>query len=168
MLGVVIVSYLSDDLTVRFVKEELAKVTIPHRVVVVANGYDAAQAQQLSERIPDPQVRPREARSRESTLRPNGHRRVSWPPAPWPPSLVLFGHLSGTVRGTRPFLPTGFCCMLFPSCPHLKCGFWVGVGYGLDLLGPFTCDNAVPFVRSASWHTSKSASRAPLKCERIP
>ena len=62
MLGVVIVSYRSDDLTVRFVREELAKVTIPHRVVVVANGYDAARAQQLADRIPEAVVLPAENR----------------------------------------------------------------------------------------------------------
>ena len=62
MLGVVIVSYRSDDLTVRFVREELAKITVPHRVVVVANGYDAAQAQRLAERIPEAVVLPAENR----------------------------------------------------------------------------------------------------------
>lgn len=62
MLGVVIVSYRSDDLTVRFVKEELTKITVPYRVVVVANGYDAARAQQLAERIPEAVVLPAENR----------------------------------------------------------------------------------------------------------
>ena len=47
---------------IRFVKEELAKVTIPHRVVVVANGYDAARAQQLADRIPEAVVLPAENR----------------------------------------------------------------------------------------------------------
>lgn len=62
MLGVVIISYLSDDLTVRFVREELTKITVPYRVVVVANGYDAARAQQLAERIPEAVVLPAENR----------------------------------------------------------------------------------------------------------
>lgn len=62
MLGIVIVSYHSDDLTVRFVREELAKVTLPFRLVVVANGYDAAQAGRLAERIPDAVVLPAENR----------------------------------------------------------------------------------------------------------
>ena len=60
MLGIVVVSYRSDDLTVRFVSEELAKITIPYRVVVVANGYNAAQAESLADRIPDAVVLPAE------------------------------------------------------------------------------------------------------------
>lgn len=62
MLGIVVVSYRSDELTVRFVREELAKITVPYQVVVVANGYDAAQAERLADRIPEAVVLPAENR----------------------------------------------------------------------------------------------------------
>lgn len=60
MLGIVIVSYKSDDLTVRFIREELSQITLPHQVVVVANGADAAEAGRLAERIPEAVVLPAE------------------------------------------------------------------------------------------------------------
>ena len=42
MLGIVIVSYRSDDLTVRFVEDQLSRITIPYQVVVVDNGHFTA------------------------------------------------------------------------------------------------------------------------------
>ena len=60
MIGVVIVSYKSDDLTVRFVQEELSKVSSPLQVVVVDNGASEAEAKALQARIPEAVVLPAE------------------------------------------------------------------------------------------------------------
>lgn len=38
MLGIVIVNYRSDEMTVRFVREELSRIGIPNQVVIVNNG----------------------------------------------------------------------------------------------------------------------------------
>lgn len=51
MLGIVVISYRSDDLTVQFVKDELSKVTIPHRTVIVANGSSPEEAARLQQRL---------------------------------------------------------------------------------------------------------------------
>ena len=50
-LGVVIVSYKSDDLTERFVREELVKTSLPLRVVVVDNGATEEEAALLESRL---------------------------------------------------------------------------------------------------------------------
>lgn len=47
MLGIVIVSYRSDDQTAAFVRNELSKLTVPHRTVVVANGAGTTEAEAL-------------------------------------------------------------------------------------------------------------------------
>lgn len=60
MLGVVIVSYRSDDLTVRFVEDQLGRITIPCQVVVVDNGATAEEAAALQRRIPGTVVLPAE------------------------------------------------------------------------------------------------------------
>lgn len=52
MVGVVIVSYHSDDRTVRFVTCELSKLTVPYTVVVVNNGATEAEAAALGARLP--------------------------------------------------------------------------------------------------------------------
>ena len=62
MLGVVIVSYKSDDLTVRFVREELTKISLPHRIVVVDNGAGPEEASALAARLPEAVVLPAENR----------------------------------------------------------------------------------------------------------
>jgi len=59
-VGVVVVTYRSDDLTVRFVREELSRISIPHAVVVVANGSTQEEADALSARIPEAVVIPSE------------------------------------------------------------------------------------------------------------
>ena len=51
MLGIVLVNYRSDDLTVRFVREELSRVRIPYRLVVVDNGGRAES--DLQGRLPE-------------------------------------------------------------------------------------------------------------------
>lgn len=51
MLGIVIVSYRSDDRTVRFVREEISRIGIPNRVVVVDNGATEAEAAALAARL---------------------------------------------------------------------------------------------------------------------
>ncbi len=38
MVGIVVVSYRSDDLTIRYVREELSRTAVPYHVVVVENG----------------------------------------------------------------------------------------------------------------------------------
>jgi GT2 family glycosyltransferase len=60
MIGIVIVSYRSDDLTVRFIREELSKVSLPYRIVVVDNGADETEASALAARIPEAVVLPAE------------------------------------------------------------------------------------------------------------
>jgi len=51
MVGIVIVSYRSDDLTVRFVREDLFQISVPYRVVVVDNGETGSCA--LQEILPE-------------------------------------------------------------------------------------------------------------------
>ena len=56
MLGIVIVSYQSDERTVAFVREELSKVGIPHQTVIVDNGASPEEAEALGARLPGIQV----------------------------------------------------------------------------------------------------------------
>lgn len=58
MLGIVIVSYRSDDRTVRFVREELPRITVPYVTVIVDNGATAEEAAALSDRLPESVVIP--------------------------------------------------------------------------------------------------------------
>ena len=53
MLGIVIVSYHSDDLTVRFVRGQLSAVRIPHRIVIVDNGVGEGKDSPLSRVLPE-------------------------------------------------------------------------------------------------------------------
>ena len=62
MLGIVIVNYRSDDLTVRFVQGQLTRITLPYQVVVVDNGATAREAEALQRRIPKAVVLPAENR----------------------------------------------------------------------------------------------------------
>ena len=62
MLGIVIVNYRSDELTVRFVRSQLVRITIPCQVVVVDNGATADQAAALQRQIPDVVVLPADNR----------------------------------------------------------------------------------------------------------
>ena len=62
MIGIVIVSYRSDDLTVQFVREQLPRITLPYQVVVVDNGASPDEAAALQDRIPDAVVIPAENR----------------------------------------------------------------------------------------------------------
>jgi GT2 family glycosyltransferase len=62
MIGIVIVSYRSDDLTVQFVREQLSRITIPSQVVVVDNGASPEEAAALQGRIPEAVVLPAENR----------------------------------------------------------------------------------------------------------
>ena len=54
MVGIVIVSYRSDDLTVRFVREDLSRISVPYQVVVVDNGETGSSA--LQEKLPEVMV----------------------------------------------------------------------------------------------------------------
>lgn len=56
MLGIVIVSYRSDDRTVAFVREEISKVGMPHQTVIVDNGASPEEAESLAARLPGVQV----------------------------------------------------------------------------------------------------------------
>lgn len=56
MVGIVVVSYRSDDRTVAFVTEELSKVEIPHSIVVVDNGATPEEAEALATRLPGVKV----------------------------------------------------------------------------------------------------------------
>lgn len=62
MIGVVVVSFRSDDLTVRFVREQLSRIRTACRVVVVDNGATEAEAAALQTRIPEVVVIPAENR----------------------------------------------------------------------------------------------------------
>ena len=62
MIGIVIVSYRSDDRTVSFVREQLSRVSEPKRIVVVDNGASAEEAAALAARIPEAVVIPAENR----------------------------------------------------------------------------------------------------------
>ena len=62
MLGIVIVSYKSDDRTVRFVREEISRIVLPYQVVIVANGATEEEADALAARLPEAVVIPAENR----------------------------------------------------------------------------------------------------------
>jgi len=62
MIGIVIVSYKSDDLTVKFVREQLPRISLPYQTVVVDNGASAEEAAALQEQIPEAVVLPAENR----------------------------------------------------------------------------------------------------------
>ncbi len=50
MLGIIIVNYREYDRTERFIREEVSRIRMPYRLVVVDNGGDEAQARTLRER----------------------------------------------------------------------------------------------------------------------
>lgn len=50
MLGIIIVNYREYDRTERFIREEISRIRMPYRLVVVDNGGDEAQARALEER----------------------------------------------------------------------------------------------------------------------
>ena len=50
MLGIIIVNYHEYDRTERFIREEVSRIRMPYRLVVVDNGGDEAQARALEER----------------------------------------------------------------------------------------------------------------------
>ena len=52
VLGIVVVSYHSDDRTVSFVLEELPRIRVPYQVVVVDNGASQEEADALAGRLP--------------------------------------------------------------------------------------------------------------------
>ena len=56
MLGIVIVSYHSDERTVRFVRNELSRIVIPHRIVIVDNGVGAGNVSPLAALLPEADV----------------------------------------------------------------------------------------------------------------
>ena len=62
MIGIVIVSYRSDDRTVAFVQGQLSRLSEPHRIVVVDNGATEEEAAALAGRIPEAVVIPAENR----------------------------------------------------------------------------------------------------------
>ena len=49
-LGIVIVNYREYDRTERFIREEVSRIRLPYRLVVVDNGGDPAQAEILRKR----------------------------------------------------------------------------------------------------------------------
>ena len=51
-LGIVIVSYRSDDMTVSFVRRELSRITLPYSLVIVDNGATEEEADALRQRLP--------------------------------------------------------------------------------------------------------------------
>ena len=54
MLGIVLVNYRSDDLTVRFIREEVSRIRMPYRLVVVDNG--GSEGSDLPDRLPEATV----------------------------------------------------------------------------------------------------------------
>lgn len=56
LLGIVVVSYHSDDRTVSFITKELIKIRVPYKVVVVDNGASPEEAGALAARIPGVKV----------------------------------------------------------------------------------------------------------------
>lgn len=56
MLGIVVVSYRSEDRTVSFITRELPKITAPYTVVVVDNGATPEEAAALAARLPGVKV----------------------------------------------------------------------------------------------------------------
>ena len=56
MLGIVIVSYHSDERTIRFVRNELSRIGVPHRIVVVDNGVGAGNTSPLASLLPEADV----------------------------------------------------------------------------------------------------------------
>lgn len=58
MIGIVVVSYRSDDETVAFLRNELKHIAVPQKIVVVANGSSEEEAAALGKRIPEAVVLP--------------------------------------------------------------------------------------------------------------
>lgn len=56
MLGIVVVSYRSDEMTVRFVREELSRIRIPYHLAIVDNGGREEGEDGLSARLPEATV----------------------------------------------------------------------------------------------------------------
>lgn len=56
LLGIVVVSYHSDDRTVSFVTKELPKIRVPFKVVIVDNGASPEEAEALAKRLPNVKV----------------------------------------------------------------------------------------------------------------
>lgn len=50
MLGIIVVNYREYERTERFIREELSRIRLPYRLVVVDNGNDAVRAEALRER----------------------------------------------------------------------------------------------------------------------
>jgi len=61
-LGIIIVSYHSDDMTVRYVREQLSRISLEHVIVIVDNGAGEEEAAALSNRLPGVIVLPCENR----------------------------------------------------------------------------------------------------------
>ncbi|HOG51250.1 MAG TPA: hypothetical protein PKY10_11740, partial [Lentisphaeria bacterium] len=61
MLGIVVVAYKSFDDTVAFVRQELPKITLPHKTVVVDLGSDAAFVTKQAEACQAELVEPADA-----------------------------------------------------------------------------------------------------------
>ena len=55
-IGIVVVSYKSDDATVRFVREVLSKISLPAHIVIVDNGATDEAFASLSARLPETTV----------------------------------------------------------------------------------------------------------------
>lgn len=51
MLGIVIVDYKGSNRTVKFIKEEISKISIPYKLVIVLNSYDCDALQMFKEQL---------------------------------------------------------------------------------------------------------------------
>ena len=51
MLVIVIVSYKNNRRTIQYVREELSKIVLPHRIVIVNNGSTIEESRELSNEL---------------------------------------------------------------------------------------------------------------------
>lgn len=51
MLAVVIVSYKNNQRTIQYVREELSKITLPHRIIIVNNGSTIEESRELTDEL---------------------------------------------------------------------------------------------------------------------
>ena len=139
MVGIVIVSYRSDDLTVRFVREDLSRISVPYRVVVVDNGETGSSA--LQEKLPEVTVLVSENRGYASAC----NLGAEWLRDQVHPESVLFCNndlrfLSDRVVETL--------CETLSAHPEVGAAEKASEGYHYKLMGSFLMVRAEAFFEA--------------------
>lgn len=86
MLGIVVVSYHSDERTVQFVRNELSRIGMPHRIVIVDNGVGAGNVSPLAALLPEADVLSTDNKGFSA----GNNAGAAWLAARYPVSAFLF------------------------------------------------------------------------------